>query len=488
MRRNPWSFAAALAVAASFTLLGTSVSRAALVGYWPLDGDANDYSGAFSNHGTVMGGAAFDGDVPAAIGSGQSILLDGVDDYVDLGNNGGESGAYNFTTNDWTISGWVRLDSVARYTMFGNGGNDGGGIRTNVGWSESTGNNLPKMTTDDNLELDDGALGNDFGKQEITAVTDLGVGSWHHVVGQRKGFDILFFVDGVLESIETIPEAGSAPELPNGYDLTGLTQWPALVGANYRNSGVVQNFLPGRVDDVAVFDGALSPQQISQLASGMRTPANVESPGPALSVIASTGFEGVSGELGFTGGNVGNDPVNNTLVVDDDNVNSGSQSLHMDMTVNLPSAEPAIFEVEFDAVDLSLWTDVEVSVWMNGLQTSSRTYDAVPYESADVLEIWVEHDGGGPSSIYLARTKGSGNEGLNGMNGDDFFHLAGGVIPDDATTATLKMRLAVGGFDEDFHIDDVVFAGVAVPEPSSLMLALFGFAALIGSRIRRNGA
>jgi hypothetical protein len=124
-------------------------AHAGLVGYWPLNDDALDHS-INSNDGTLMGNAQYAADVPAAIGSGKSILLDNNGDYVNLGNNGGVSGAYNFTTNDWTITGWLKMNTFTDWVIFANGGNGTGGIRTNL-WQENTGESGAAIKTDDDI-------------------------------------------------------------------------------------------------------------------------------------------------------------------------------------------------------------------------------------------------------------------------------------------------------------------------------------------------
>ena len=150
---------------------------AALVGYRPLDDDLLDYS-VNSNNGTLVnnanndtgsttGGPEFDSDVPPAIGGGKSARFDGLDDAINLGNNGGTqtagiSGAYNVTTNDWTISGWIKTNVDNSWVIFANGSNGKtnpynsslpGGIRTNL-WQENAGTHA-ELTVDNDISRHD---------------------------------------------------------------------------------------------------------------------------------------------------------------------------------------------------------------------------------------------------------------------------------------------------------------------------------------------
>lgn len=64
---------------------------------YPGNGNTwNDLSG--SNHGTLLNGPTFDP------GNGGSIVFDGIDDVVSLGN------VLNMGLNSWTISCWVKFD------------------------------------------------------------------------------------------------------------------------------------------------------------------------------------------------------------------------------------------------------------------------------------------------------------------------------------------------------------------------------------------
>jgi hypothetical protein len=242
-------------------------TAAGLVGYWPLNDDALDHS-VNANDGTLMGNAQYAADFPAAIGSGKSILLDNNGDYVYLGNNGDVSGAYNFTTNDWTISGWLRMNTLTDWVIFANGGNGTGGIRTNL-WQENTGESGAAITTDDDIFNP---------KPEVEGGT-ITVGTWHHVAATRLGDQLSLYVDGVLV---TAQDTGNNPggfnplTLPANYDLSGLTQKGACIGANLlQTTGAAENFTDGFVDDVAVFDVALTQAQIQSLVSGTKTPLTV---------------------------------------------------------------------------------------------------------------------------------------------------------------------------------------------------------------------
>src|SRR5204862_253514 len=65
------------------------------------DGTASD-SSVYANHGTLMNGAAIVTDATR----GKVLSLDGVDDYVDLGNGGSLDLSDN---NEATIAAWIKV-------------------------------------------------------------------------------------------------------------------------------------------------------------------------------------------------------------------------------------------------------------------------------------------------------------------------------------------------------------------------------------------
>ena len=99
-----------------------SHSVAGLIGYWDFEDSAADRSGNGLD-GTLIGDAAYSADVPSVIASSSSVLLDGDGDWIALGN----PGELNFSSNDWTVAGWMNttrtgLGDENEGTLFGNGG------------------------------------------------------------------------------------------------------------------------------------------------------------------------------------------------------------------------------------------------------------------------------------------------------------------------------------------------------------------------------
>ena len=190
-----------------------------LVGHWTFDGDTQDVSG-LGNHGTVSGSPFYqDGKYS------QAMTFNGVDDYVTI-----DGVADDITSNDITLSAWVKMSSdAAWYPIISINTANG----DNVGW----------------LAVDTGYA--DFGDLNGTVyVTD---DTWHHLAYTKLGNLGSLYVDGVLEGTHAIE-----------YSFTGTELWS--IGQEWDGGLSASDFLVGTVDDVRIYNRALSRGEMSWLA------------------------------------------------------------------------------------------------------------------------------------------------------------------------------------------------------------------------------
>jgi hypothetical protein len=209
------------------------------VAAYEFENDAADVSGNGLD-GTLMGDPLFV-EGPAGI----ALQLDGVDDYVDLGN----PSSLDFGTGDFTIAAWINMTATERGTVYAKGGDNSGGIRYTLAMGEGNDNKMT-LTTDD-----------DSTKRQARGDTVVNDGAWHHVVGMRKGNMSLVYVDGVFD--------GSI-DLPEDYDLSGASQANALIGAitdaRDATGATLEKFFEGTIDDVRIYGTALTDSAILELA------------------------------------------------------------------------------------------------------------------------------------------------------------------------------------------------------------------------------
>jgi hypothetical protein len=196
-----------------------------LVAYYALENDANDSSGNGLD-GTIVGDPMF---VEGAIGMG--LQLDGVDDYVDLGND-----PLFDLTEQVTLSLWVNTQDI--------------GTSQNNPWlGKGDTSYMIKGHRDGNqieFFIYDGTW--------ITAHADVGPefnGEWHHAAGTYDGQQLIIYVDG--EVAVTSDHVGGIT--PNTYDVA--------IGTNTQASG---RFSESIIDEAIVYNRALSAGEIRYLA------------------------------------------------------------------------------------------------------------------------------------------------------------------------------------------------------------------------------
>ena len=229
-------------------LVPTSITNATepgFVGCWRLDegsGATVSDSSGYGNHGT-FGPEPYDPQwVPGMFG--YALEFDG-DDYVDVGN----SSMLDFGTDNWTVTAWVKttMGTGSSGILFGNGGDQSGGIRYTLHVKGTA-----RLITDD-----------DSTKVEVEGSTTVNDDVWHHLAAVRDGTTLFVYVDGEQDGTDT---------LADGYDLSGTTQHNAYIGAVTDNRDPTGNTLgklyTGLIDEVYVFSKALTEDEIVSVMKG----------------------------------------------------------------------------------------------------------------------------------------------------------------------------------------------------------------------------
>jgi len=219
----------------------TEPNAAGLMGHWKLDEGAGTIAFDSSSLGND---GAFGGDPQWTAGKiGGAMDFDG-DDYVDLGN----PSQLDFGTASWSVSAWVKMPTTTENSnIFAKGGDNTGGIRYMLNVSE-TDDHKACLTVDDNAT-----------KVQSTSSVTVDDDRWHHIVGMRDGNTLRLYVDSVQD--------GAPAVLADGYDLSGTSQANGYIGAGWRyDTSVVHKFLIGVIDDVRIYDYALSDAGIAWLA------------------------------------------------------------------------------------------------------------------------------------------------------------------------------------------------------------------------------
>ncbi len=211
-----------------------------LVGYWPFNGNANDASGNGNNG--MVNGATLANDRFGNTNS--SYVFDGVNDYIGT-NLSGITGQ-----NSRTISFWF------------NSNNNTGGIKTMVGYGEHA-SSAPQGSRFD-CTMENGKPSIDISFTYASYAVNNVQNNWRfYTVAFESSYGttvqaIKLYIDGVLQQNPTILDTSILINTGNLYKV--------FFGAPYTNpSG---NSFNGKLDDIGIWNRALTEQEITNLYNG----------------------------------------------------------------------------------------------------------------------------------------------------------------------------------------------------------------------------
>ncbi|HUV62646.1 MAG TPA: LamG domain-containing protein, partial [Sedimentisphaerales bacterium] len=210
-------------------IMAVDPGTAGLQAQYQFEGNSSDSSGNARN-GTAMGGPLF-----VAGKVGQAISLDGIDDYVNIDGYKGVLGS-----SARTVTAWVRTTSTTTGVI--------------VGWG-------PNVATQRmELRIDAGRLRCEHEGGNVQGRTNLTDGGWHHVtVTVRDNAtisypDVILYLDGLDDTIPT-----TDPDL-----FATVADNDVRIGSRPSNN---DRFIMGQIDDVHIYDRALTQEEIAWLAS-----------------------------------------------------------------------------------------------------------------------------------------------------------------------------------------------------------------------------
>lgn len=220
------------------TLQSTAVTDTSLVGWWKFDGPTINWA---SSTAEVLdsSGSAVNGDAQGSLGTlsaargviGQGLSFNGSNDLIDFGNKTAHS-----VTGDVTIGAWIKPNASSSDTF-------GAVIRKGIDTDELYGLLYAPADQRIGFQWYDGSL---F-PTVSSPIGSVPAGSWTHVVGRRSGTTIEVYINGVLA---TQSNTGTTP-----------------VGASpvLRIGNAINQHFSGEIDDVRIYNRALSSLEIKQL-------------------------------------------------------------------------------------------------------------------------------------------------------------------------------------------------------------------------------
>ena len=204
-----------------------------LVAYYPFNGNAKDESGN-NHHATVNGGATLTAD---RFGSAsKAYSFDGIDDSID------SNDAINIPLDLFTYSIWVQPDNfqegetwetfVSRAVVPED--------KKNLNWF-----GMPHHENPRSLRLHTSRTGWLDSTQGVVAFNQ-----WSHFIGTYDGTTAKIYLNGQL-----VAEGTTSPAPPS-------TSYKFYIGRNY---SINPEFLSGLVDDVRIYNRALSAEEVKAL-------------------------------------------------------------------------------------------------------------------------------------------------------------------------------------------------------------------------------
>jgi hypothetical protein len=224
------------------------VPTTGLVGYWPFNGNANDESGNGNN---------------GAPGSGVTLTTDrffSSNAAYDFNGSGNISLTSPPTTGaqDFTISGWVKTNNTS--------------VRKGIAcWGQDNPWQSTYFFITNTGYLNFGFAYNG-GPQSSTFIAD---NQWHHVAVKCTSGLIQLYLDGQ-------PTATALQMNPN---ISGANK---ALGANIDNSG--SNNFVGSLDDIGIWNRALTQQEITDLYNGCQLAVNSQPASQTININNTAQF------------------------------------------------------------------------------------------------------------------------------------------------------------------------------------------------------
>ena len=245
---------------------GGAPPTAGLVAHYPFNGNANDESGN-ANHGTVNGATL----TTDRFGNANSAYsFDGVDDWINVANS------TSLQLFDITVSVWVNTiaDGVVN-----------GVINQNKhGSSTEEDGNWRLLITDENAIRFDVYYPNSTNATHSTASGVYTSGNWSHIVATNDGITIRIYLNGatVLETTQNV--------------RSGPVTDPIEIG-RFRHNDVPSHYSPGDIDDIRIYNRALTASEIQALYHEGET---VDITGPSITNISTTSNPSIGNNITVT--------------------------------------------------------------------------------------------------------------------------------------------------------------------------------------------
>jgi hypothetical protein len=261
------------------------VPTSGLVGWWPFNGNANDESGN-GNNGTVNGATLTTDRFGVA---NKAYSFNGLTNTITIGN----SAAFNFT-NGQTISFWFNISSFP-------------GSNESIVFSQQTSSSTSaigfnvSITAGGNLNY---RIGNGSSTTFAGCVNNsVNLNQWYHVICQIQNGQISVYLNAQITCANNQPNA-----------IVGSPGIPMIIGDDTWGAGNNAPNYNGKLDDIAIYNRALTQQEIINLYTNSLPVSCLPSYVPTNGLV---GYWPFCGNANDESGNGNNGTVNGAILTTD---------------------------------------------------------------------------------------------------------------------------------------------------------------------------
>jgi hypothetical protein len=266
-----------------------------LVGWWPFNGNANDESG--NGNDGVVNGAVLASDRNGVVAG--AYVFNGINSWIDVGNT--------FFDNGWqsyTINVWVMTSSLSGLNQMIVNSNPHDGFAIGISSAEemfvAAINSNPSMHVWDII--------NPSQPNSRFNYSNLVVNNWYQVTLVKESNVYRYYVNGVLD--KTVNTSISPVSYQMGIRLGQISP------------GWSPEPFNGSLDDIAIHNRALTPQEIQNLYTGTTPAACLDLPANLQDGLV--GYWPFCGNANDESGNGNNGTVNGATLAEDRFGNAGS--------------------------------------------------------------------------------------------------------------------------------------------------------------------
>jgi hypothetical protein len=202
-----------------------------LISLWEFDegNGTTAHDSVSKNHGTINGATWTTGQIDGA------LSFDGVNDYVDMADT-----VKDYLGTNYTVSAWIKADTISNNKAI-------------LSYRHSTeGNPVLFFLGQYYTNVDFAVRDNSHNLAQPSFMDAITANTWYHVAGVREGNNVNVYVNGVSGN-------------PVSETLGAISPDNLKIGANQWGGNPVSNHFDGAIDDVRIYNRALTAGEILEL-------------------------------------------------------------------------------------------------------------------------------------------------------------------------------------------------------------------------------